>query len=328
MRGYRCCCARYYFKLETPQFKGPEQSSSRTAGNLEPDKGESTGFVAPITAIGRARLTQKPFVLTPWSCECERRRVLSSPTAHPRRLGSGARELTGAGGNEAGRRGGARGLARQHVGDPRPQRLPDGPRARPVKKPPSTTSDPAQGLPGRRCSSAAKVIASPGWNVATGMILDIPEDLPSIPDNPSKADAERALKVLLRPFRGYLRDNPGLKPILAAAALTAALCASLPTSPAIVLDGNTIGAGKGKAARALAVIATGELPAVIAEGHNDEETEKRIAAAILQGAPAILLDNLQPTLASTTLESILTDSVARIRKFGSLSDDVTTECRI
>jgi hypothetical protein len=94
-----------------------------------------------------------------------------------------------------------------------------------------------------------------------------------------------------------------------------------------VLDGNTIGVGKGKGARALAVIATGTLPAVIAEGHNDEETDKKIAAAILQGTSAILLDNLQRPLASTTLESILTDPIARIRKFGSLSDDVVTECR-
>lgn len=172
-----------------------------------------------------------------------------------------------------------------------------------------------------------EVITSAGWNPATGMILDPPDDLPPIPDAPTRQKAKRALAALLRPFRGYLDDNPNLRPLFAAAALTAALRASLPTAPAIVLDGNTIGAGKGKAARAIAVIGTGNLPAVTAEGHNDEETEKRISAAILQGAPAILLDNLQRPLASTTLESILTDPVARIRKFGSLSDDVVTECR-
>jgi hypothetical protein len=187
----------------------------------------------------------------------------------------------------------------------------------------------------RPCSGVARtplfiggeVIASPGWNAATGMILDLPGAMPPISDRPTRQDAKRALEVLLRLFRGYIKDNPTLRPLFAAAALTAALRASLPTAPAIVLDGNTIGAGKGKAARALAIIATGGLPAMTAEGHSDEETEKRIAAAILQGAPAILLDNLQRPLASTTLESILTDPVARIRKFGSLSDDVVTECR-
>jgi Toprim domain len=172
-----------------------------------------------------------------------------------------------------------------------------------------------------------KVISEPGWNAATEMILDPPADMPAIPSQPTKVDAARALKTLLQPFRGYLKDNADLEPVLAAAALTAALRASMPTSPAIILDGNTIGAGKGKAARALAILAVGGLPAVIPEGHNDEETEKRIAAAILQGCPALLLDNLQRTLASTTLESILTDPIARIRKFGSLSDDVITECR-
>jgi hypothetical protein len=172
-----------------------------------------------------------------------------------------------------------------------------------------------------------EVIAEPGWNAATNLILDPPADMPAIPDHPTKADAASALKVLLRPFRAYVKDNPALEPVLAAAGLTAALRASLPTAPAILLDGNTIGAGKGKAARTLAVITTGGVPAVIAEGHSDEETEKRIAAAILQGSPALLLDNLQRTLASTALESILTDPIARIRKFGSLSDDVITECR-
>ena len=187
----------------------------------------------------------------------------------------------------------------------------------------------------RPCSGIARtplfiggdVIASPGWNAATGMILDLPVDLPPIPLAPIRQDAKRALRTLLRPFRGYLKDNPILKPVLIAAALTAALRASLPTAPAIIWDGNTVGAGKGKGARALAVIATGDLPAMTPEGHSDEETEKRIAAAILQGAPAILLDNLQRTLASATLELILTDPVARIRKFGSLSEDVVTECR-
>ena len=159
------------------------------------------------------------------------------------------------------------------------------------------------------------------------MILDLPDDMPAIPDAPTRRDAKVALEVMLRPFGGYLQDNPALKPLFAAAALTAALRASLLAAPAIVLDGNTVGVGKGKGARALAVIATGGLPAMIAEGRNDEETEKRIGAAILQGAPAILLDNLQRMLASAALESILTDPVARIRKFGSNADDVVTECR-
>ena len=59
---------------------------------------------------------------------------------------------------------------------------------------------------------------------------------------------------------------------------------------------------------------------MVTEGHSDEETEKRLAAAILSGAPAILLDNLQRTLSSSTLESGLTEGTATIRLFGRLVD--------
>ena len=41
---------------------------------------------------------------------------------------------------------------------------------------------------------------------------------------------------------------------------------------------------------------------------------------MLQGAPVILLDNLQRQLASSTLESMLTEPVADIRTFGKLSN--------
>ena len=171
-----------------------------------------------------------------------------------------------------------------------------------------------------------KIISAPGWHAPTGLIVDVREDLPATPDRPTKDDAIRALARLLRPFREYLRNSPKLRPVLAAAALTAVLRPSLPTAPAILIDGNVVGVGKGKIARALAVLATDGLPAIIAEGHNDEETEKRVATAVLQGASALLFDNLQRTVASSTLESVLTEGVATVRIFGRLAD-VTVECR-
>jgi hypothetical protein len=145
--------------------------------------------------------------------------------------------------------------------------------------------------------------------------------LPPIPERPTKADAAAALDTLLRPFRGYLGDLAGEAPesgrfqrlrcTIAAAALTAILRPSL--------DGNVPGAGKGKMGRALAAICAGRHPSIITEGHNDEETEKRIASAILGGSPAILLDNLQRLLAVSALESGLTHLGQFISKSSSLS---------
>jgi hypothetical protein len=86
----------------------------------------------------------------------------------------------------------------------------------------------------------------------------------------------------------------------------------------ILIDGNVPGCGKGKLGRGLGALATGNLPTLVTEGHSEEEMEKRISAAVLQGSQAILLDNLQRQLNSSTLESILTEVAADIRGFGRL----------
>jgi hypothetical protein len=177
---------------------------------------------------------------------------------------------------------------------------------------------------------AGRVIAEPGYNEELGIILDLDGSIPPIPEAPTKADALRAMETCLRPFRGYLgsRDEGTelrLRSALLAAVLTAVLRASLATAPALLIDANVPGAGKGKAARALGVIGTGRFPSIVTEGPDDKETEKRLASAILSGTPVIILDNVQNHLASSTLESALSEGSATIRLFGKLVD-VTVPC--
>jgi putative DNA primase/helicase len=101
---------------------------------------------------------------------------------------------------------------------------------------------------------------------------------------------------------------------------------SLPTCPGIDIQGNAPGVGKGLLARALGALCEGTVPAVVTEGHSPEELEKRLSAAVLGGVGAILLDNLQRPLASSTLESMLTEPVADIRSFGKL-ELIRAPCR-
>jgi putative DNA primase/helicase len=163
-----------------------------------------------------------------------------------------------------------------------------------------------------------KLVCKSGYHRETQLILDLSGPPPSIPKTLSKEVAKRALERLLHPFRGFLDKGSVSRTALAAAILTAVLRPSMPTAPMLLIDGNALGCGKGKLARALSALGTGSLPAVVTEGHSEEEMEKRIASAVLQGAQAILLDNLQRLLASSTLESMLTEPVADIRGFGSL----------
>jgi hypothetical protein len=163
-----------------------------------------------------------------------------------------------------------------------------------------------------------RILAERGYQ-PSGIVLDIPADAPlSVPEAPGFAEAQAALERLVRPWRGFLERGSVALPAAAAAVLTAALRPSLPASPAILLDGNGVAVGKGKFARALSAVATGRAPATMTEGSSPEEFEKRLAAAIIQGAPVLLLDNLQRHIASSTLESILTERRACIRRFGTL----------
>jgi hypothetical protein len=108
--------------------------------------------------------------------------------------------------------------------------------------------------------------------------------------------------------------------------MTAALRASLGNVPLLVIDANYPGAGKGKLARALAVLQSGTTGSILTEGSDLAEFEKRLATAILSGSSVVILDNLQKPLSSSTLESILTEGKASIRAFGKLEQN-TVECR-
>lgn len=165
-----------------------------------------------------------------------------------------------------------------------------------------------------------EIVTRQGYDETSRCLLAFKGTLPAILTHPTKQDAEEALKVLMEPFDGYTHKAApaGLRSAIAAAVLTAVLRPSLPSAPAVLIDGALPGVGKGLMGWAIAVIATGHGPSVVTEGPTPDETEKRITAAILSGAPVLLLDNLQRSLASSALESGLTEGTATIRKFGSL----------
>ena len=82
------------------------------------------------------------------------------------------------------------------------------------------------------------------------------------------------------------------------------------------------GAGKGLLLCGVSVVAFGVLPWRFTKGggkRNPEELEKRISAALLEGHPSWLIENVNnDVLQSETLESALTDRPCRTRLFGKL----------
>src|SRR5205085_7955521 len=77
------------------------------------------------------------------------------------------------------------------------------------------------------------------------------------------------------------------------------------------------GTGKGLLIRAICAIAFGIRPRAFTTGHDRQELDKRIAAELVEAAPALFLDNVNgAVLHSATLASVLTERPARVRLLG------------
>jgi hypothetical protein len=104
------------------------------------------------------------------------------------------------------------------------------------------------------------------------------------------------------------------------AMLTAVCRPSLHLAPGVLLRAAPIsgaGAGKGLLARCMCMVAFGREPHAVTAGGTSEELEKRIAAELMEGSPALFLDNLNNTaFKSDLLASAITERPAKVRVLG------------
>lgn len=181
------------------------------------------------------------------------------------------------------------------------------------------------------------ILTVPGYDAARMIWCEPCPDI-LVPDRPTREDAEAALLVLRQristfPFADALtvtRDGvvmvdtakaPHVMESMALAALLTAVCRpSLEKAPGLIVTAPSVtgaGTGKGLLVRAIAEIAFGNQPAAITAGHDRQELDKRIVAALIEASPVLFLDNLNgATLRSDTLASVMTERPARVRVMG------------
>jgi hypothetical protein len=104
-------------------------------------------------------------------------------------------------------------------------------------------------------------------------------------------------------------------------ALVTAVCrASLLLAPAVLGTAPAFsgaGTGKGLAMKAMCIVASGAPPGAFTAGHDAEELDKRLTAALIDARPAIFLDNYNAkNLTSDILASALTENPCEVRPMG------------
>lgn len=156
----------------------------------------------------------------------------------------------------------------------------------------------------------------PGYDAGTGLLLiDHHADAVSIPLEPTTGQVRKAVAVLLEPFGHFPLIGPLDWSLLFAACLTAVQRPMLPTAPAFGFNAYKAGSGKGKAAKAAAWLG-GREPVESPWSTEPEEQRKRLTAALLGGPPSLLIDNVNGSLDSDTLCSILTSTTYKDRRLG------------
>jgi Domain of unknown function (DUF6371) len=180
-----------------------------------------------------------------------------------------------------------------------------------------------------------------GYDAATGLWCErVPDVASLVPAKPTIDQAAATLMVVRDAFKTLcfadantvvfdgvttvdLGQPPGMDESSFLVSLLGAVCrASLWLAPGSLIRAaqtSGSGAGKGKLARCVCVVAYGRQPSAVTAGGSSEEFEKRISAALLEGGPVVLLDNCNNmTLRSASLDSALTERPSKVRQFRTL----------
>ncbi len=175
------------------------------------------------------------------------------------------------------------------------------------------------------------LLDSPGYDPCSQLFAAFdPADFPSINANPSRDDELAALHLLDDQFSECIftdGNRSAHASVALAAVITAVVRQALPTAPAFAVSAHKQGSGKTTAAKAVAQIALGRDPPVIAATDDENELKKALLAILIAGDAAVLLDNVAKPVDSAALCAVLTSASYADRVLGaSQKITVPTNC--
>jgi len=161
------------------------------------------------------------------------------------------------------------------------------------------------------------ILDNPGYDIKSGIFF-IPNgcDFKKIPEYPTRKEAEEAIKIILDAISTFPFLEEIDKAVAVAGFITPIIRRSIPTAPMIIYSAPLPGSGKSLLVNMHSIIINGKPVFVLSMGKNEEETEKRMGAALMQGDHLISLDNIDRRLKGDFLCQILTQQTVNIRILG------------
>ncbi len=167
------------------------------------------------------------------------------------------------------------------------------------------------------------VHADAGWDPAT-RVLHVPAptlDVPPIPDRPSPSDLTTAVALiddLLADFPWETdADRANAWALLLTPFLRPAVAGQVPLA---LIDAPEPGTGKGLLATVVARLATGHSAEPRPLSAHEDEVRKTITSALARGPALVVFDNVEVTIRSSALASVLTADTISDRELGRTGD--------
>lgn len=164
-----------------------------------------------------------------------------------------------------------------------------------------------------------RLIQAPGYDTETGLFLAgaaIP-GWSAAPSKPSAAKAKAGLDLLLELVREFPFVGWEDRSAFVAGIITGLIRRLIPAAPMLAVTAPTPGTGKTLIAETFAIVATGRRASVLSLGHDDSESEKRLAGVLLAGDAVIALDNIERPLKGDLLCQVATQQFVRLRPLGA-----------
>jgi hypothetical protein len=170
------------------------------------------------------------------------------------------------------------------------------------------------------------ILDQPGYDPATRLLLVNPPAMPPIPENPTKDDAIAALAKLEALLEEFPLVDAVAKSVALSAFITPVVRGAFSVAPMHVATAPVASSGKSYLFDTASYIALGQAMPVIAAGRNEEETEKRLGAAVLAAQPLICIDNVNGELGGDGLCQVIERTRPNVRILGR-SELVEVEAR-
>ena len=160
------------------------------------------------------------------------------------------------------------------------------------------------------------ILRKVGYDPQTRLWCNSDIELPPIPEKPTRAQAEAALRLLKSLLSGFPFVSAVDRAVALAAIQSAVLRGAFDLVPLIAILAHDSGTGKSYLVDLIAVLVTGRPCPVITGSKSAEENEKRLGALLLEGSSINSLDNLSVDIGGDLLAQMVTQILIKPRILG------------